>query len=87
MGETPRYRTDHTEPAQSEEERLAQGPAGNIEPPGGMGTAAGGGHGSGSERSSGGSGDGENVAGDDPETEWLRRVNDGETPAPTPSND
>lgn len=87
MGETPRYRTDETEPAMTEEERLAEGPAGNIEPPGGMGTAAGGGHGSGSDRSSGGSGEGETVAGDDPETDWLRRVNDGETPAPTTSND
>jgi hypothetical protein len=87
MSETPRHRSPDPQPAETEEERLAQGPAGNIDPPGGMGTAAGGGHGTGSEQSSGGTGDGENVAGDDPETEWLRRVNEGETPAPIRTND
>ncbi len=87
MSETPRHRSPDPQPVETEEERLAQGPAGNIDPPGGMGTAAGGGHGTGSEQSSGGTGGGENVAGDDPETEWLRRVNDGETPAPLRSND
>ena len=72
-----------TEP-QTNEERIAQGPAANVEPPGGIGTSAGGGHGTGSDKqSSGGTGDGEHAAGDDPETEWLRRVNDGETVAPT----
>ena len=77
-----------SEPAQSEEERIAQGPAANVEPPGGMATSAGGGHGTGSDKqSSGGTGDGEHPAGDDPETEWLRRVNEGETPAPIQSND
>jgi hypothetical protein len=54
-------------------ERVAEGPAGNVEPPGGMGTSAGGGHGTGSDRqSSGGSGEGEAVAGDEPQTDWLR---------------
>lgn len=54
-------------------ERLAEGPAGNVEPPGGMGTSAGGGHGTGSDRqSSGGSGEGQAAAGDDPQTDWLR---------------
>jgi hypothetical protein len=53
-----------------------------------MATSAGGGHGTGSDKqSSGGTGDGEHPAGDDPETEWLRRVNEGETPAPVQSND
>jgi hypothetical protein len=76
------------EPPESDEERIAQGPAANVEPPGGVGTSAGGGHGTGSDRqSSGGTSDGEHQAGDDPETEWLRRVNQGETAAPTPSND
>jgi hypothetical protein len=69
-------------------ERIAEGPAGNVDPPGGMGTSAGGGHGVGSDRqSSGGSGDGETTAGDDPETEWLRRAAGGETHTPTVSND
>lgn len=76
------------EPAQSEDERIAQGPAANVEPMGGMATAAGGGHGTGSdEQSSGGSGDGDQLAGDDAETDWLRRVNEGETPAQIQSND
>jgi hypothetical protein len=43
-------------------------------PPTGQGTAAGGGHGVGSDRmSSGGSGEGVTDAGDDPQTEWLRQ--------------
>ena len=88
MTDTPRNRSESSVPAETEEERLAQGPAGNVEPVGGMGTGAGGGHGSGSDKqSSGGSDEGETVAGDDPETDWLRRVNDGETPTPTTSND
>jgi hypothetical protein len=70
------------------EERLADSPAASDEPPAGMGTAAGGGHGTGSDRqSSGGSGDGETVAGEDPGTDWLRRASEGETPSPTSSND
>jgi hypothetical protein len=68
-------------------ERVAEGPAGNEEPPGGMGTAAGGGHGTGSDKSSGGSGEGETVAGEDPETDWLREAGGGQTPSPTRSND
>jgi hypothetical protein len=77
-----------TEPPQSEEERIAQGPAANVEPPGGIGASAGGGHGIASDKqSSGGTGDGEHAAGDDPETDWLRSVNDGETAAPVRSND
>ena len=44
-----------------------------VEPPTGQGTSAGGGYGSGSDRaSSGGSGDGQTPAGDDPQTDWLR---------------
>jgi hypothetical protein len=69
------------------EEQVAAGPAGSEEPPGGMGTAAGGGHGTGSDKSSGGSGDGETVAGEDPETDWLRQASGGNTPTPTSSND
>jgi hypothetical protein len=54
-------------------ERVAQGPAGNVEPLGGVGTSAGGGHGTGSDKqSSGGTGEGEFGAGQDPETDWLR---------------
>ncbi|HET8786806.1 MAG TPA: hypothetical protein VFM38_14295 [Candidatus Limnocylindrales bacterium] len=88
MSETPRHRSPDPQPAETEEERLAQGPAGNIDPPGGIGTSAGGGHGTGSDKqSSGGSGDGEHAAGDDPETDWLRRVNEGETAAPIRAND
>lgn len=69
-------------------ERVAEGPAGNEEPLTGMGTAAGGGHGTGSDRrSSGGSGEGETTAGDDPETDWLRGVADGEAPGPDRSNE
>jgi hypothetical protein len=60
-------------PAGGDPERIAEGPAGDPEPPTGMGTAAGGGHGVGSDRqSSGGSGEGESPAGDDAQTEWLR---------------
>ena len=87
MSEKPRHRIPETGPPETEEERLAQGPAGNIEPPGGVGTSAGGGHGTGSDRSSGGSGEGQDVAGEDQETDWLRRVNEGETPSPVTSND
>ncbi len=69
-------------------ERVAEGPAANVEPPGGMGTSAGGGHGVGSDRqSSGGSGEGTSTAGDDPETDWLRQAAGGATPKPTVSND
>ena len=43
------------------------------EPPSGQATSAGGGYGSGSDRaSSGGSGDGQTPAGEDPQTNWLR---------------
>ena len=45
----------------------------NADLPSGDATGAGGGYGSGSaERSSGGTGDGEVNAGDDPQTDWLR---------------
>ena len=71
------------EPPQTQEERIAQGPAANVEPPGGMATSAGGSD----KQSSGGTGDGEHAAGEDPETDWLRRVNEGETPSPVESND
>lgn len=40
--------------------------------PRGQATSAGGGYGVGSERGSGGSGEGTRPAGDDPETDWLR---------------
>ena len=43
-----------------------------TQPPGGQATSAGGGYGVGSERGSGGSGEGTRPAGDDPETDWLR---------------
>ncbi len=63
------------------EEQMAAGPAGNVEPPGGMGTSAGGGHGTGSDRqSSGGSGEGQAPAGEDDQTDWLRSAEgDGDT--------
>jgi hypothetical protein len=82
VSQKPRGQDPDREPAQSEEERLADSPAGSIEPLDGMATAAGGGHGSGSDRSSGGSGDGENVAGADEATEWLRQA-----PGRRPSTD
>lgn len=44
-----------------------------IVPPTGQGTGAGGGYGTGSDRgSSGGTGDAQEPAGSDPQTEWLR---------------
>ena len=43
-----------------------------TQPPGGQATSAGGGYGVGSERGSGGSGEGTRPAGDEPETDWLR---------------
>jgi hypothetical protein len=44
------------------------------EPPTGQATGAGGGYGSGSDRgSSGGTGDAETPAGEDPQTDWLRK--------------
>jgi len=42
--------------------------------PAGDATGAGGGYGTGSERSSGGTGEGGASAGDDPETDWLREA-------------
>ena len=45
-----------------------------TEPPGGQATSAGGGYGVGSDRGSGGSGEGTRPAGDDPETDWLREA-------------
>ena len=61
------------EPPRTEEEDLAASPAGDPEPPGGPSTSAGGGYGTASDRqSSGGSGDGERAAGDEPGTDWLR---------------
>jgi len=62
-------------------EAIAEGPAGDEEPPSGMGTAAGGGYGVGSDRqSSGGTGEGERSAGDDDQTDWLRSA-EGVTPS------
>lgn len=60
-------------PAGGDPERVADGPAGNAEPATGAGATAGGGYGVAAERpSSGNSGDGEQVAGEDPATDWLR---------------
>jgi hypothetical protein len=60
-------------PAAGDPERLADGPAGDPDPATGAGATAGGGYGVAAVRpSSGNSGDGEQVAGDDPATEWLR---------------
>jgi len=42
--------------------------------PGGNATGAGGGYGTGSEQSSGGTGEGETDASDDSQTEWLREA-------------
>ncbi len=59
-------------------EALADGPIGDPEPPSGMGTAAGGGYGVGSDRqSSGGTGEGQAPAGDDAQTDWLRGADGG----------
>jgi hypothetical protein len=64
-------------------ERLADSPAGNVEPLGGLGTSAGGGHGTGSDKqSSGGTGEGDTNAGDDAETEWLREAPGGSASRP-----
>jgi hypothetical protein len=76
MSQKPRGHDPDPQP-QSDEERLADSPAGSIEPLDGMGTAAGGGHGSGSDRSSGGSGEGENAAGADDQTDLLRQARGG----------
>lgn len=46
----------------------------NPHVPAGNATGASGGFGTGSERSSGGTGEGQISAGDDPETEWLREA-------------
>ena len=43
-----------------------------TQPPSGQATSAGGGYGVGSDRGSGGSGEGTRPAGDDAETDWLR---------------
>ncbi len=60
-------------PAGGDPERIAQGPAGDPEPPSGAGATAGGGYGVSSERpSSGNSGEGETPAGEDAQTQWLR---------------
>jgi hypothetical protein len=58
-------------PDQADNEPLPDRPE---EPPTGQATSAGGGYGTGSDRaSSGGSGEGEAPAGEDPETRWLRK--------------
>ena len=64
-------------PGGGDPEALAGGPAGDPEPPGGMGTAAGGGYGSGSDRSAGGTGEGQAPAGEDAQTDWLRGAEGG----------
>ena len=65
-------------PAGGDPEALASGPAGDPEPPGGLGTTAGGGYGSDSTRqSSGGTGEGQEAAGDDAQTDWLRDAEGG----------
>jgi hypothetical protein len=67
--------TDRDDP-----ERLAASPAGDPEAPAGAGAPAGGGYGTASDRpSSGGSGDGEQGAGDDASTRWLRDAPGGGT--------
>ncbi|MBA2299602.1 MAG: hypothetical protein H0W22_02395 [Chloroflexi bacterium] len=68
-------------PAGGDPEKLAEGPAGNPDPPGGIATPAGGGYGVGGDRqSSGGSGEGQAPAGDDAQTDWLRSA-DGDAPS------
>jgi hypothetical protein len=60
-------------PGGSDPERVATTPAANDGPPGGAGSTAGGGYGVANEHpSSGGSGEGETSAGEDPQTQWLR---------------
>ena len=46
-------------------------------PPGGQATSSGGGYGVGSERGSGGTGEGTRPAGEDSETDWLREADGG----------
>jgi hypothetical protein len=53
-----------------------------TKPPGGQATSAGGGFGVGSERGSGGSGEGTRPAGDDAETDWLRDAPGGPSDQP-----
>ena len=65
-------------PSGGDPEKAAQGPAGDAEPPTGMGKTAGGGYGSGSDRqSSGGTGEAEAPAGQDAQTDWLREADGG----------
>jgi hypothetical protein len=62
-------------PAGGDPDKIDPGPAGDPEPPAGIGATAGGGYGVASERpSSGNSGDGQTTAGDDPQTDWLREA-------------
>ena len=64
-------------PAGGDPEKLAHGPAGDPESPTGVGKTAGGGYGSGSDRqSSGGTGEAQEPAGDDAQTDWLRTAGD-----------
>ena len=75
-------------PAGGDPERVAEGPAGDPEPASGAGATAGGGYGVASERpSSGNSGDGGQVAGDDPSTDWLRKAPGGARTPPEPSTE
>ncbi len=65
-------------PAGGDPEKAAEGPAGDSEPPTGMGKTAGGGYGSGSDRqSSGGTGEAQAPAGEDAQTDWLREADGG----------
>lgn len=69
--------TNGPAPAGGDPDRLERSPANEPEPPDAMGAPAGGGYGTASDRpSSGGAGDGETTAGDDPQTDWLRSAPD-----------
>ena len=75
-GGDARVNADRSETAAPDETRSDPSVRGatRSEPkvPAGNATGAGGGYGTGSEQSSGGTGEGETDANDDPQTEWLR---------------
>ncbi len=69
-------------PAGGDPEALASTPAGDREAPDGVVAPAGGGYGSATaDRTSGGSGDGETSAGEDPQTDWLRAEDSSDPPS------
>jgi hypothetical protein len=72
-----RDRADNPAEAGTRSDHAGTGAASSGVAPGGQATSAGGGYGVGSERGSGGTGEGTQPAGDDSETEWLRDASGG----------